>query len=456
MNPSASPPAAMSKLSELLNPAPASGSQPTSPTTASSPHTQTMILDGQSRRKSSLSYVGASGSPITTRHPSLTSPGLEALADAASNTAPLASPSQTTFTHLTPFPSNPSHFGSRPSSSHTLPPFISDFAHPSSLQNGVMSNGLEQFHHPVSGERRLSNITDPSARLPPLQQSPTDVHHPQDATLPLNGILDYANGIAPELHSPTQHPSINTTILQQFDAPATSQLRQPSSEPSNPLPPTVSPAPPAQQIQVKAELPDNMLDLPQLTRRQSAQVFEGARAPVAKMESPAPNHLTGLPSGASSPLAHDNQTGTPASKPKGPPSKKRAAPKKGTAKSTAKKRKLDSDSASGTPTAQRIGTPATSRTSMTPTLKNRKQGSETRSSSVAMDPEDEEGSEEDNEAYCICRKPDDHTLMIACDGPCEDWFHVRCVQMDSVKAKLISKWYCTFLLFYHIRCKSSR
>lgn len=439
----------MSKLSELLNPAPTSGLQPTSPTTDASP-VQPLILDGQNHRKGSMSYGGASGSPTATRHPSITSPGLEALADAASNIAPLASPTQHTFAQPTPFQPGYSQYGSRPSSSHTLPPLPGDFTHPSSHHNGNHSAGLEQYHHQTSGERRRSSITDPSARLPPLRKSPTNeqITSPQDAAHPLGGISEFAKGAAPALHSPTQDLASNTTSLS-LDTPGPSQIGQPSPRSSQPLPSTLLPNSQAEQVEVKAEITENPLEMAKLTRRQSAQIAEGAGTPVTKTESPA---LNGMTNGASSPMTVDNTANGPPQRPKGPPSKKRPAPKKGTAsavKPAAKKRKLDHESVDGASPAQRTGTPATSRASMTPVPKNRKQGSETpvRSSSVAV-AEDEDVSEEDNEVYCICRKPDDHTLMIACDGPCEGWFHARCVQMDSVKAKLISKWYCKSFLPY--------
>lgn len=32
--------------------------------------------------------------------------------------------------------------------------------------------------------------------------------------------------------------------------------------------------------------------------------------------------------------------------------------------------------------------------------------------------------------------------MIGCDGPCEDWFHLKCVDMTTAKTKLVQKWYC--------------
>ena len=133
-------------------------------------------------------------------------------------------------------------------------------------------------------------------------------------------------------------------------------------------------------------------------------------------------------------------------KPKAAPVRKRPAPKKGTAtKPPAKKRKVDTESGKS---SSRTGTPATSRASGTPVPRKGKQESATptRSSSVANFDEDDEDDDDDGELelFCICRKPDDHTVMIGCDGPCEDWFHTRCVNMTDEKVALISKWYCTF------------
>ena len=136
----------------------------------------------------------------------------------------------------------------------------------------------------------------------------------------------------------------------------------------------------------------------------------------------------------------------PTAKPKAPP-KKRAAPRKGTATNAkgpaAKKRKLDpNDSVEGSPSR---ATPA-SRASGTlvPKGANRKAGSATptRSSSVAIPDDEDEASDSDSAVFCICRKPDDHSVMIGCEGPCEDWFHINCVKMTEAKTKLVSKWYC--------------
>lgn len=47
------------------------------------------------------------------------------------------------------------------------------------------------------------------------------------------------------------------------------------------------------------------------------------------------------------------------------------------------------------------------------------------------------------ELYCICRKPDNGTLMISCDG-CEEWFHTRCMKIESLHLGLLDKFYCKF------------
>ena len=141
------------------------------------------------------------------------------------------------------------------------------------------------------------------------------------------------------------------------------------------------------------------------------------------------------------PASRNEDASTVPPKSKSGPPKKRGAPKKGTAvKPPSKKRKIETGSGKASP---RTGTPATSRASGTPVPKKGKQESATptRSSSVANQDDDDD---DEDELFCVCRKPDDHTVMIGCDGPCEDWFHIRCVSMTGDKVALISKWYCKF------------
>ena len=44
--------------------------------------------------------------------------------------------------------------------------------------------------------------------------------------------------------------------------------------------------------------------------------------------------------------------------------------------------------------------------------------------------------------YCICRKPDNGTFMIGCDGTCDDWFHGKCVGVEEKNKILIDKYLC--------------
>jgi len=147
--------------------------------------------------------------------------------------------------------------------------------------------------------------------------------------------------------------------------------------------------------------------------------------------------------------------------------KKRAAPKTGSKaekkgtpnvikKPAVKKRRLGSESFDMTPSSRRSATPA-SRASKTPAPHNRKQTPATPASSSpapsntvggVLDEDDDMGEpdadyEEGTELFCICRKPDNHTWMIGCDGGCEDWFHGKCVQIKEEDGDLIDKYICT-------------
>ncbi|EXJ95892.1 hypothetical protein A1O1_01017 [Capronia coronata CBS 617.96] len=61
------------------------------------------------------------------------------------------------------------------------------------------------------------------------------------------------------------------------------------------------------------------------------------------------------------------------------------------------------------------------------------------SSSVADTPT---SSNDDGEVFCICRKGDNHTWMIACDGGCDEWFHGNCVNIRERDGELIDKYIC--------------
>lgn len=131
-----------------------------------------------------------------------------------------------------------------------------------------------------------------------------------------------------------------------------------------------------------------------------------------------------------------------------------AMTKKGTAKPKPKKPRLtESDSVSdrGTPFRSPSATPLSARP---PTSKLKKQVSTTSSpaSSRAQSVEraspspsaaDTPGSSnDDGEVFCICRKGDNHTWMIACDGSCDEWYHGKCVNIRERDGDLIDKYIC--------------
>lgn len=45
------------------------------------------------------------------------------------------------------------------------------------------------------------------------------------------------------------------------------------------------------------------------------------------------------------------------------------------------------------------------------------------------------------DVYCLCRGPDDGSVMLCCDM-CDEWFHCRCVQIDPEKAGNIEHYTC--------------
>ncbi|RMY45972.1 hypothetical protein D0863_15937 [Hortaea werneckii] len=141
-------------------------------------------------------------------------------------------------------------------------------------------------------------------------------------------------------------------------------------------------------------------------------------------------------------------------KPATAPSKKRPAPtKKGTA-TVSKKKKTTAAAAAAPANKKRKVDRASARKPST--LKATATGSSPapssiRSRSPAADGEEEEEDEEfdededvegSGEFYCICRKPDNGTFMIGCDGTCDDWYHGKCVGVEERDKNLIDAYYC--------------
>ncbi|KAL8824631.1 MAG: hypothetical protein Q9191_004929, partial [Dirinaria sp. TL-2023a] len=463
----------MSKLAELLNPAPRP--DPSSSLTRD-PHSDSSDASNSHQRSDHNMRPANIYTGLAPRRPSITSP-LDALAEAATSSAPLPSPSSTRYVS---HHRNPSSSSSRPTSSHTpqsrafeLPPVPQQSAAQS-------SPSLEQYYHSPSIEvmgRRLSGAGDGESRiLPPIRSlQEENVSPPAVAELQTrkedNTHSTQSTFTLPPYSSHFEPPRPIPEPL----SPVTDQIRQPSPGASYTAQESNLPSKQADQVRVKTEVAEAPIELPGSGEQETMPTTETPTAWYAAIgEAPPLNKsVADLRSDAShrpSPAA--NMSDAPA-KPKPAPSKKRAAPKKGTAntvKPSAKKRKVDNDNAASSPALPRTGTPNSSRASKTPAPRGAQQGSVTpapkggqrssvtpagkggkqgsitpaRSSSVANanDEDDEMDEGDSSELFCICRKPDDHTWMIGCDGPCEDWFHGHCINMTEKEGKLIEKYFC--------------
>ncbi|KAG9238736.1 hypothetical protein BJ875DRAFT_415639 [Amylocarpus encephaloides] len=138
----------------------------------------------------------------------------------------------------------------------------------------------------------------------------------------------------------------------------------------------------------------------------SEQIKIDGRARKAPSAAPSSQHGTPAPSTAS-------KMGSPPPKMDKPPPPPK---KKGTA---APIKKVGRPRGPGKPITQSNNAP---------------QGADTRMS----DSESNDGGE-----YCICRGPDDHRMMVNCEGGCDEWYHCSCINMDVEAAReLLDRYIC--------------
>ena len=435
----------MSKLANLLNPAPSSDASTSTHTTQ----------NGETRQHN--------------RNISLTSP-LEALAIAATTSSPALS---TTHPVTAPMMSSSSHqrthSGSslRPDPSHISLPIPHALAHPSPSFSPPFDH-----HAPNNNQMSSRKSTDSSngapRQLPPLRSSLSDeIDSPTKVPLhdgPLVEEHDQQVNTS-EQHLPSFH-HIHDVVMDSSPLPTSPRVAHSSLSTMTAQNGFEIPANKAQQ-EIKPEIEEqstsftqngsNVLSTNQAhldgTNGQVATEADISAVPTVvgmKRE----DSMVGFQADVGATFLENGRLSTPqpvAAKKRSAPKEKKIE-KKGIASAikrpTAKKRKLDLDSVDGTSISQRSGTPASSRASKTPGPRNRKQGSATpmHSSPAPMskdiDTNEDDDVDDDSELFCICRKPDDHTWMIACDGGCEDWFHGRCVNMNERDGNLIDKYIC--------------
>ncbi|KAI7977948.1 hypothetical protein EIK77_009488 [Talaromyces pinophilus] len=125
----------------------------------------------------------------------------------------------------------------------------------------------------------------------------------------------------------------------------------------------------------------------------------------------------------------DRRSNSPASSVKGP---------------TAKKRASSSVNGSPAPESKKKSKPTKKR----PSSKQNSTAAPSTNGQQQEDEEDEGGSEVENpdEVFCICRRPDNHTWMIGCDGGCDDWFHGKCVNIKQEDEELIERYICEYTI----------
>ncbi|KAI9653741.1 MAG: hypothetical protein M1821_006935 [Bathelium mastoideum] len=465
----------MSNLSDLLNPAPASSPKPASEAPNLPSH-----------------YSSDNGDAV--------SAVARTTYDAASALTALAhsSPSVNTAwgqrsppTHA-PRPQLPSegqytsrrYSDGRPGSSYGIAAAPVEPSPPLERFEPPSSPTLEQYHHWSKSpreQRRQSEQARYSPRLAPIQglglplseqviQEP-DAHNPETSVV-----------TSPPTFNSDQHSrkhSVNEMAVNEEPShtsvePPADQLRQPS--------PTAADTK-AGLLQRNSSLPEtapvsspitHIKPEPSATPRENTPAAAPSLDPETLKAVEALKNEHGLRGSGARKQSSPSVPAMPAeTKPAITTSKKRPAPrstKKGTAavkKPTNKKRKIDTAIDTGSPTATptsahptaRSATPS-SHTSKTPAFRGGTAAaaappssspapvpptaaSADSAGSVAEDySEDEDGATDDNTRYCICRRPDNHTWMIACDGGCEDWFHGKCVNIAEADGDLIDTYIC--------------
>ncbi|KAI9720842.1 MAG: hypothetical protein M1812_002681 [Candelaria pacifica] len=446
------------KLSELLNPAPSSG--PASP--PPSAH-QTSIPE---------SFDLRNGTDTSQPHVASTHDAVDALADLATHGA--QPPSSGVAAKATdPTQSGKASLESPTATLLRSPPAAMPIEPSPPLERPEQSFSptLAQYHHSSHSsqhQRRQSSTQrlSPPPILAPIQAFPVMSNDQEEASQDRPAKDDENRKSIPspgEVHSsstvPQTHESESHTIGETSGTP---QIRQ-----ASPLQaPTLSaldvpPSSPPANVKLEASAtPRESTPLAPISVSFTDKASMRAPSATPTADIPTPKGVTTLKEEDRSIKAPSSEASTPsgdmssatASK---STSKKRPAPKSTTAgsrkgasstakKPAAKKRKLDTDSNGGTPSAKRSVTPVSSRASKTPAAGARKNSITPAVSSPVPDAEEEDEMdvEEGAELFCVCRKPDNHTWMIGCDGGCEDWFHGKCVNIKEEDAALIDKYIC--------------
>ncbi|KAF2139656.1 uncharacterized protein K452DRAFT_289651 [Aplosporella prunicola CBS 121167] len=447
------------KLSDLLNPA--SSSVPTSPqaqpaqTQAISPPDSNSAPENTDRKDSTGAYAATTLGSFVFGHGSPFSPH-----DQYASSAPYPQVRRT------------SSYGSV--GGPVEPPSVDHAPH-------QWSPSLEQYHHgsksPEEQRRQslFSMCSNPNV-LPPIQSfdvvgdrrlsgEQSQAQHVSPA--PYGHDASHILGTSPS-DSPRRTSQLSPNTIAQNrepdyvrDEPTTSQIRAPS--PQAPIVDTTSTsllASPPPQIKLEPSAPSreatpahaasqteqgSVLDRETLKAVADLKNEHGLRAAAREVSSS---------TAAAAPAAPMDATVTSPSAAKKRKPVNSVVKRGGGKKAPGKKRKTDGGDAAGGSAGR--PSPSPSVASRTPASRTKKSQSGTpvlgsspaphaASSPAAHTMEDDDDDVEsgsDDGIYCICRKGDNHTWMIACDGSCQDWYHGTCVNVDEIDGDLIEKYYC--------------
>ncbi|OJD36341.1 phd transcription [Diplodia corticola] len=333
------------------------------------------------------------------------------------------------------------------------------------------SPSLEQYHHRSKSpeEQRRQSLISMSSNphvLPPIHalgtfperrpsnepQQPQDTSYGRDASQVVStsevdsskageGLLNVvAQSREPDFvrEEPTTDqirapsPSSFPADIPVFQAPSHSPTPQVKLEPS-----ATSREPTPAQAALKTEQGGGTLEVETLRAVASARNEHGLRGVSREASTATPSTAPTMdptPAGPTGPkkrkLVDSKVRKKGSTGPKQPGSKKRKVEDdqgrpSPTPSAKAAKTKGSKKSATGTPVA---GSSPAAQSSPPP-------------HQTADEDEDEESGSDDG-IYCICRKGDNHTWMIACDGSCQDWYHGKCVNVKESDGDLIEKYFC--------------
>lgn len=269
-----------------------------------------------------------------------------------------------------------------------------------------------------------------------------------------------SHGHAPSLITSHESSQPLSTLLMGIEEYATMSSPPPNQATDDPEQSKV----PCSTESMKMSLADSV-DAPSQPVSDTTEALSTADATTTKVPTPT-EHASDSQSGPISPsgqtIPQPEQDVKQESTEPAKPSKKRPAPsnavKKGQAKGSAKmgrprkKPKLEPGQLD-TKTARRASNAVTKLSksgSVTPRYSSPVAQSMQSASEVEASDDDDQEDEYDSDdpagsddaVYCICRKPDNGTFMIGCDGQCNDWFHAKCVGITEKDKNLIDRYIC--------------